>query len=189
MFVKIVKHIGFCVHRRPCLLRHPRNTLFPNIVRRFAHPGSSPRVSNIALRSPLCCSKSRRYGSSSAVEAFSSACSCYDSLKARLYFAGADGGCVRGGRGAGCGAVAVPRRVRWCWRGPVTRGVYKKQHSFGNTYRRRKPCRSLRKLDNRGARFFFRRSPEAGCRVRSFVREKEPLLRTRRLIASRSGQG
>ena len=40
-----------------------------------------------------------------------------------------------------------------------------------------------------GYRFCFSRSPTAGCRVRSFVRGKEPLLRTRELIVSRSVQG
>ena len=43
-----------------------------------------------------------------------------------------------------------------------------------------------------GYRFFFfcGRSPTAGCRVcRSFVRGKEPLLRTRELVVSRSVHG
>ena len=37
--------------------------------------------------------------------------------------------------------------------------------------------------------FVFRRSPTVGRRVRSFVRGREPLLRTRKMIVSRSVHG
>ena len=57
------------------------------------------------------------------------------------------------------------------------------------------PSSSLRELDNQGTVFVllvcFWRSPTAGCRVRSFVRRKELLLRTigSDRIMQRSRQG